>query len=95
MSCWRKEIQGLGRREDRDWQSVIGRRIFVFSRGKKHRELGLKLGAEWAGTIDQEPPVKIQSSIIFAPAGSMVPKAMGHLDKGGTLATAVLRIDQG
>ena len=74
---------------------MIGRRIFVFSRGKKHRELGLKLGAEWAGTIDQEPPVKIQSSIIFAPAGSMVPKAMGHLDKGGTLATAVLRIDQG
>jgi propanol-preferring alcohol dehydrogenase len=63
-------------------------RIFVFSRGKKHRDLGRKLGAEWAGTIDQDPPAKIQSSIIFAPAGSMVPKAMAHLDKGGTLATA-------
>jgi len=63
-------------------------RIFVFSRGEKHRDLGLKLGAEWAGTIDQDPPAKIQSSIIFAPAGSMVPKAMEHLDKGGTLATA-------
>jgi len=63
-------------------------RIFVFSRGEKHRNLGLKLGAEWAGTIDQEPPAKIQSSIIFAPAGSMVPRAMAHLDKGGTLATA-------
>jgi propanol-preferring alcohol dehydrogenase len=63
-------------------------RIFVFSRGEKHRDLGLKLGAEWAGTIDQDPPAKIQSSIIFAPAGSMVPKAMGHLEKGGTLATA-------
>lgn len=63
-------------------------RIFVFSRGEQHRELALKLGAEWAGTIDQEPPAKIQSSIIFAPAGSMVPRAMEHLDKGGTLATA-------
>ncbi len=65
-----------------------GCRIFVFSRGEKHRELGLKLGAEWAGTTDQNPPAKIQSSIIFAPAGSIVPKAMEHLDKGGTLATA-------
>lgn len=63
-------------------------RIFVFSRGEEHRELGLKLGAEWAGTIDQDPPTKIQSSIIFAPAGSIVPRAMAHLDKGGTLATA-------
>lgn len=63
-------------------------RIFVFSRGQGHRELGLKLGAEWAGTIDEDPPAKIQSSIIFAPAGSIVPRAMEHLDKGGTLATA-------
>ena len=65
-----------------------GCRVFVFSRGEKHRELGLKLGAEWAGTVDQEPPAKMQSSIIFAPAGSIVPRAMAHLDKGGTLATA-------
>ncbi len=65
-----------------------GCRIFVFSRGENHRDLGLKLGAEWAGTIDQEPPARIQSSIIFAPAGSMVPRAMAHLEKGGTLATA-------
>jgi propanol-preferring alcohol dehydrogenase len=63
-------------------------RVFVFSRGKGHRELGLKLGAEWAGTIDQDPPAKIHSSIIFAPDGSMVPRAMEHLDRGGTLATA-------
>jgi propanol-preferring alcohol dehydrogenase len=63
-------------------------RIFVFSRGKEHRDLSLKLGAEWAGTVDQDPPVKIHSSIIFAPAGSIVPRAMEHLDKGGTLATA-------
>ena len=65
-----------------------GCRIFVFSRGEGHRELGLKLGAEWAGTIDQDPPAKIQSSIIFAPAGPIVPRALEHLDKGGTLATA-------
>jgi propanol-preferring alcohol dehydrogenase len=62
--------------------------VFVFSRGEKHRELGLKLGAEWAGTIDQDPPAKIQSAIIFAPAGDIVPRAMEHLQKGGTVATA-------
>lgn len=33
-------------------------------------------------------PVKVHSAIIFAPAGELVPVALKHLEKGGTLALA-------
>jgi propanol-preferring alcohol dehydrogenase len=33
-------------------------------------------------------PVKVDSAIIFAPAGELVPPALAALDKGGTLALA-------
>jgi propanol-preferring alcohol dehydrogenase len=33
-------------------------------------------------------PVKVDSAIIFAPAGELVPRALAALQKGGTLALA-------
>jgi len=65
-----------------------GQRIFVFSRSSQHRELAIKLGAEWAGSIDQSPPEKTDAGIIFAPAGNIVPVAMKNLDRGGRLVCA-------
>ncbi len=65
-----------------------GCNVYVFTRSKKHRELALELGAKWAGGAEDTPPVKMDSSIIFAPAGSLVPEALRVLDKGGTLALA-------
>lgn len=63
-----------------------GCKVYVFTRGASHRKLALRLGAFWTGSPDDSPPVKLQSSIIFAPAGELVPVALSHLDKGGTLA---------
>jgi propanol-preferring alcohol dehydrogenase len=40
----------------------------------------------WAGGTVAEPPVKLDSAIIFAPAGEIVPAALKALRKGGTLA---------
>jgi D-arabinose 1-dehydrogenase-like Zn-dependent alcohol dehydrogenase len=37
-----------------------------------------------SGATD-EPPVKLDTAIIFAPAGELVPVALRALDKGGTL----------
>ena len=37
------------------------------------------------GTVDP-PPVKLDSAIIFAPAGEIVPAALAALRKGGVLA---------
>lgn len=63
-----------------------GCEVFVFTRGEPHRALARSLGAAWAGGAEDEPGVKMDSSIIFAPAGGLVPLALRRLDRGGTLA---------
>lgn len=65
-----------------------GCEVYVFSRSEEHRDLARKLGAVWAGTSKDVPPAKIDSSIIFAPAGELVLNALGVTEKGGTVALA-------
>jgi propanol-preferring alcohol dehydrogenase len=65
-----------------------GCKIYVFSRSKEHRKLAENLGAVWTGIPSQTPPEKLDSAIIFAPAGEIVLDALKALDKGGTLALA-------
>jgi propanol-preferring alcohol dehydrogenase len=65
-----------------------GCKVYVFSRSKKHQKLGEDLGAVWSGESGQTPPEKLDSAIIFAPAGEIVLDALKALDKGGTLALA-------
>jgi propanol-preferring alcohol dehydrogenase len=48
----------------------------------------VKLGAAWAGTAEDTAPHQVDASIIFAPAGALVPHALRALRKGGTLALA-------
>ena len=62
--------------------------VYVFSRGPSHRRLAQQLGAVWTGQVDDSPPEKLHAGIIFAPAGPLVPPALAHLEKGGTLALA-------
>ena len=65
-----------------------GCEVFVFSRGEEHLKHAKELGAVWTGRAEEDPPVKLQSAIIFAPAGNLVLDALRVLDKGGTLALA-------
>jgi propanol-preferring alcohol dehydrogenase len=65
-----------------------GCQVFVFTRGEAHRRLARDLGAVWAGGADETPPARVQSAIIFAPAGRLVLDALRILEKGGTLALA-------
>ncbi len=60
--------------------------VYVFTRGQSHRRLAHELGAVWVGDARDDPGVRLQSSITFAPAGWIVPEALRVLDKGGTLA---------
>lgn len=62
--------------------------VYVFSRGESHRRLALELGATWAGQVGESPPTPVDSSVVFAPAGEIVPEALAELDKGGTVALA-------
>jgi propanol-preferring alcohol dehydrogenase len=63
-----------------------GCQVYVFSRGEEHRRLARELGAVWAGPAEQTPPLPLDASVIFAPAGRLVPVALEHLRPGGTLA---------
>jgi propanol-preferring alcohol dehydrogenase len=62
-----------------------GVKAFVCTREEKHRRLAMELGAAWAGGAMEEPPEKLDASIIFAPAGELVPPALQALKKGGAL----------
>ena len=54
--------------------------------------LALELGATFAGGADEQPPDPLDSAILFAPAGSLVPAALRALDRGGTLAVAGIHL---
>ena len=65
-----------------------GCEVYVVTRGEKHRRLAREMGAAWVGENAAEMPLKVDSAIIFAPAGELVPPALEKLQKGGTLALA-------
>jgi alcohol dehydrogenase, propanol-preferring len=62
--------------------------VYAMSRDEKHQRLALELGATWAGPTTAPPPEKLDSAILFAPVGTLVPTALEALDSGGTLAVA-------
>ena len=62
--------------------------MLVFTRSPSHQELARRLGATWVGQAQETPPVPLDSAIIFAPAGKLVPEALRVLDRGGVLALA-------
>jgi propanol-preferring alcohol dehydrogenase len=65
-----------------------GCRVYVITRGEAHRQLALQMGAVWAGESIDGIPDRVDSAIIFAPAGLLVPAALEVLREGGTLALA-------
>ncbi len=65
-----------------------GCEVYVVTRDEQHRELARQMGAVWAGARPEELPIKVDSAIVFAPAGDLVPLALEKLEKGGTLALA-------
>ena len=63
-----------------------GAEVYVCTRDReRHRALAHELGAAWVGDADAKPPVALDASIIFAPAGELVPIALRSIRKGGTL----------
>ena len=69
-----------------------GARVYVMTRSEEARALALELGATFAGGADEQPPDPLDSAILFAPAGSLVPAALRALDRGGTLAVAGIHL---
>ena len=63
-----------------------GAEVYVATRDReRHQALASELGAKWVGGTTAEPPARLDATIIFAPAGELVPVALKALEKGGTL----------
>jgi propanol-preferring alcohol dehydrogenase len=69
-----------------------GAEVHVMTRGAPARELAMALGAASAQGADEQPPVKLDAAILFAPVGALVLPALEALDRGGTLAIAGIHL---
>jgi propanol-preferring alcohol dehydrogenase len=69
------------------WQ---GRSVYAFTRAGDVEAQGLarSLGAVWAGSSEDQPPVPLDAAIIFAPVGDLVPLALRAVRKGGRVVCA-------
>ena len=67
-----------------------GREVFAFVRpgNSEARAFALELGAVWAGDSHESPPTPLDSAIIFAPVGSLVPLALAAIEPGGRVVCA-------
>jgi propanol-preferring alcohol dehydrogenase len=64
-----------------------GKNIYAFTRpgDSEAQHFARSLGACWAGDSDQHPGVELDSAIIFAPVGNLVPQALRAVRKGGAV----------
>jgi propanol-preferring alcohol dehydrogenase len=69
-----------------------GATVHALTRGEASRRLALELGAASAGDAYDAPPEPLDSAILFAPVGDLVPVAMRALDRGGVLAVAGIHL---
>ena len=69
------------------WQ---GRRVFAGTRAgdDETQAFARSLGAAWAGDAAEGPPEELDAVIVFAPVGALVPAALRHVRKGGSVVCA-------
>jgi propanol-preferring alcohol dehydrogenase len=68
--------------------------VYVATRGERHRQMAVSLGAAWVGKEDETPPEKLDRAITFAPSGKVVVSALSALRKGGVVAINAIHLDQ-
>jgi alcohol dehydrogenase, propanol-preferring len=87
-------IYGFGASAHITAQIAVARgvEVHVLTRGESARRLALELGASSAGDAYDAPPVPLDSSILFAPVGDLVPVALEGLGPSGTLAVAGIHL---
>jgi alcohol dehydrogenase, propanol-preferring len=69
-----------------------GASVHVLTRSPAAQKLALDLGAKSAGEAYGSPPEPLDSAILFAPVGDLVPVALESLDRGGTLSIAGIHL---
>ncbi len=60
--------------------------VVVYTRSENHQRLAREMGAVWVGEAGDEPQLRADSAITFAPAGPVVVEALRAVRPGGTVA---------
>lgn len=69
--------------------------VYVFARAESDRSFARRLGAVWAGAIDERPPVLLDAIIDTTPAWRPVVEALACLRPGGRLVVNAIRKEEG
>lgn len=66
------------------------RKVFAFTKpgDMAGQAFARELGATWAGDSTSAPPDALDAAILFAPVGALIPEALRHTAKGGTVVCA-------
>jgi propanol-preferring alcohol dehydrogenase len=64
-----------------------GREVYAFTSpgDRDAQKLALELGAAWAGSSLELPPLPLDAAILFAPVGALVPQALRAVRKAGVV----------
>ena len=71
-----------------------GATVHVRTRSDAAQEHARELGAASVGGADDPVPEPLDSAVLFAPAGDLVPPILRALDRGGTLALAGIYLSE-
>ena len=74
------------------WRWRKGATVHVMTRSPRPASSPSRSGRASAGDTFDRPPEPLDSAIVFAPAGEIVPAALEALDRGGTLAIAGIHL---
>jgi len=69
-----------------------GHEVYVVTRAENHIHEAKKIGAIWAGSDFRDLPATVDSAILFAPSGKLVPPTLDSLDRGGVCAIAGIHL---
>jgi propanol-preferring alcohol dehydrogenase len=71
---------------------AAGAEVFAMTRGEENRRLARDLGLAFVGEAESVPPSALDSAIVFAPAGNLVPVALQATGRGGTVVLAGIHL---
>jgi propanol-preferring alcohol dehydrogenase len=71
-----------------------GCEVFVATRSPAEQRRALEMGAVWAGSYEDPPPVPLDAAVTFAPVGEVVVAALRALDRGGVVAVNAIHLDR-
>ena len=69
-----------------------GHEVQVVTRSENHIRQAKQMGAAWAGADFRDLPAKVDSAILFAPSGKLVPPTMEALGRGGICSIAGIHL---